>query len=512
LQTTIRRVPDALRIRARNTPDVVAHDDTSRTLTFAEWEREVDEVAGGLARAGVVPGDRVLLPISNRHAAGFAVAYMAVLRAGGICVPLSTRLKSGEVRDYAELVGARWAITDQPGQIAELALAGSWTVGAMPRDASALPDAASLDAAAPCDIIGTSGTTGRTKGVVNSHEDLVPGLGDGTATTRSRSLLHALPFTGFGGCHAVMMLPLRIGSTVYTQPAFEAEGFLELIQDRRPDSLQLVPAMLRLIVDHPRAGEYDASSVKWIFTGTAPLPHDTVERIAALWPGPRLINVYGMSEGGRGTQTRSRDSVHKPGSVGAPLEPGSVEIRDPDGRVLPDGKTGEIWSRTDRPRRYWNDPEATAATWQDGWLKTGDLGFIDADGDLIMSGRSKELIIRGGYNIAPIEIEDVLHAHPAVAEAAVAGIAHDVLGEEIAAAVAFRSGRNATEDELRDWCAARLADNKVPRVWAIMQALPRNQNAKVVKRDLGPALQRAAEQRAASRDGRPGAAARSGET
>jgi acyl-CoA synthetase (AMP-forming)/AMP-acid ligase II len=176
-----------------------------------------------------------------------------------------------------------------------------------------------------------------------------------------------------------------------------------------------------------------------------------------------------------------------------------VEIRDADGRALADGESGEIWTLAERPRRYWNDPDATAATWQDGWLKTGDLGYIDGDGDLIISGRSKELIIRGGYNIAPIEIEDVLHAHPAVAEAAVAGVAHDVLGEDVAAAIAFRPGRSATVDELQEWCRARLADNKVPRVWAFVDALPRNQNAKVVKRDLGPALRLAAEERDANR-------------
>jgi len=488
----IRRVPDALEVRAAHAPDTVAHDDTRRAITFSEWNAHATEIGGGLVGAGVREGQRVLLPITNRHATEFAIAYMAVLRAGGICVPLNTRLSPDEISQYAELVGARWAISDVPERVAHLDLGGSWTVDAMPRDASALPDPESLDPEAPADIIGTSGTTGRTKGVVNTHADLVPGFGDATATNPSRSLLHALPFTGFGGCHAVMLLPLRTGSTVFTAPSFDTGGFLALIQERRPDSLQVVPAMLRLLVDHSRVREYDVSSVKWIFTGTAPLPHDTVDRMTALWPRPRLINVYGMSEGGGGTQTRSRDSVQKPGSVGKSAAPDTLQIRDAAGRPLPAGKVGEIWSRAPRPRRYWNDPEATAATWQDGWLKTGDLGFFDEEGDLILSGRSKELIIRGGYNIAPIEVEDVLHAHPAVAEAAVVGVPHPVLGEDVAAAVALKPAASATVDDLRAWCAERIADNKVPRVIVLMDALPRNQNAKILKRELRPVLEGAA--------------------
>ena len=499
----LRRVPDVLTVRARNDPDRVAHDDTRRSLSFAQWQTQADAVGGGLARAGLEPGDRVLLPITNDHAVAFAVAFMGVLRAGGICVPLNTRLARDEVSTQAQLVGAKWSISDVPEQVAHLALEGAWGVDAMPDDASGLPDPASFDTKAPADIIGTSGTTGRPKGVVNTHADLMAGLGDGTITTRSKSLLHALPFTGYGGCHAVMLLPLRIGSTVYTQPSFDPEGFLKLVEQRRPDSLQLVPAMLRLLIDHPKVRDYDVSSVRWIFTGTAPLPHDTVERLTALWPEPRLINVYGMSEAGSGSQTRSRDAVAKPGSVGKPEAPELIELRDEAGQLVPRGEVGRIWTRAARPRRYWNDPAATAATWQAGWLDTGDLGYFDADGDLIITGRSKDLIIRGGYNIAPIEIEDVLHAHPAVAEAAVLGVPHPVLGEDVGAAVTLRPGAEASEEALRSWCADRLADNKVPRVIVQLEALPRNQNAKVVKRDLLPLLTSAARERASRKAGDP---------
>jgi long-chain acyl-CoA synthetase len=440
-----------------------------------------------------------LFPITNANATWFASAFLGAQRAGAICVPANTRLRPDELRALAALTGARWAITDVPTVVETLDLERWWTVDDAPDDAGAVPDQASLPADGDSDIVSTSGTTGRPKGVVFSHAELVGGQ-DPTLTNPSRSLLHALPFTGYGGCHAVMMTPLRIGSLVVTQPSFDPLGFLQLIADRRPDSLQLVPAMLRLIVDHPRAREFDASSVKWVFTGTAPLPQDTVERVERVWPTSRLINVYGMTEGGGGTQTKGKDSVRKSGSVGRPTDPSTIEIRDDDGLAVPCGDVGEIWTRTAKPRRYWNDPDATAAAWSSGWLKTGDLGFIDTDGDLILVGRSKDLIIRGGYNIAPIEVEDVLHAHPDVQEAAVVGVEHPVLGEDVAAAVVLRSGALFDEDALRAWCAERLAANKVPRTIVVVEALPYNQNAKVMKNELRPRLQQASDARRATRE------------
>ncbi|MET0138080.1 MAG: class I adenylate-forming enzyme family protein, partial [Sphingobium sp.] len=429
---TVRRLPDALKVRAQHQPDEVAHDDTQRAITFADWDREADEIGGGLAAAGLVPGDRVFLPISNSKAVEMAIAVFAVLRAGGIAVPINVRLSPNEIREFATLTEPRFALHNSASAIEGLDLAGSWHVDAMPRELSALPDQAALDAQADAEILGTSGTTGKIKGVVVSHPDLL-GQATGLNMDKSRSTLHALPFTGSGGNLGTLMLPVKGGATTYTQPKFDPAGFMELAATKRPETVYLVPSMLRLILDLPNVADYDFSAVKWLMTGTAPLPNDSVKRAIALWPHVRVRNSYGMSEGSFGMVTRSNASVLKPGCVG-PADPNMVEIRTEAGEPTPKGEVGEVYGFQRHARRYWNDAEATAASFVGGWTKTGDLGYIDEEGDLILCGRSKELIIRGGYNITPLEIETVLHNHPAVKDAAVVGIDHEILGEDVAAA------------------------------------------------------------------------------
>lgn len=491
MSITVRRFPDALRVRAHHQPDDVAHDDTRRVLTFAQWDREADEIGGGLAAAGLKAGDRVFLPISNKNAVEMAVAALAVLRAGGIVVPVNTRLSPAEVSDYYQLIEPRFCITNAPEILSGLKFDGFWSVDDMPRDIDALPDQTSLPAEGDMEILSTSGTTGRAKGVVISNDDLLQ-RADGVSRDRNTGTLHALPFTGSGGNLGTMTAPIRGGATTFTQPQFDPRGFCELVQQKKPQTIYLVPSMLRLILDLPNVGDYDFSDVKYLLTGTAPLPHDTVIRAMDLWPHIRLRNSYGMSEGGIGVSTRA-DEVKKPGCVGK--LPAHMQVRNDRGEPTKANEVGEIFGKGGKPRRYWNDPEASAQGWVDGWTKTGDLGYVDEDGDLIICGRSKELIIRGGYNITPLEIETVLHDHPAVKDAAVVGVPHEVLGEDIAAAVALRSGASATVEELQEWCSERLAKNKVPRTIVIMDELPHNPNAKVLKRELQPILAAAAARR-----------------
>ncbi|WP_072383600.1 class I adenylate-forming enzyme family protein [Novosphingobium sp. NDB2Meth1] len=489
----VRRISDALKVRAQHQRDEIAHDGINRTITYAEWDSEADAIGGGLAAAGLEPGDRVFLPISNAHAVEMAIAVFAVFRAGGIACPINTRLNAKEIADFAALTTPRWCITDVPEVVAGLELDGCWTVDAMPRNLAALPYQSMLDPNSDAEILGTSGTTGKIKGVVVSHPDLMKGV-TGTNMDRSRSTLNALPLTGSGGNLGIVMLPARGGATAITQPKFDPKGFLELVREKKPDLVYLVPSMLRLILDHPDVRDYDFAGVKYLMTGTAPLPHDSVKRALELWPHVRMRNSYGMSEGGIGIGTTTKEQVLKPGCVGK--LPEHMQLRDEAGAVITEpGVVGEIYGFQKHPRRYWNDPEATAASFIGGWTKTGDLGYVDEDGDLIMAGRSKELIIRGGYNITPLEIETALHLHPAVQQAAVVGVEHEVLGEDIAAAVTLRPGQSATPDEIIAFCRDHLADNKVPRTLLVLGDMPLNPNGKILKKDLVGPLTEAAKAR-----------------
>jgi long-chain acyl-CoA synthetase len=492
------RIPDVLRIKAGLIPQRIAHDDTRSVLTIAEWDREADDVGGGLAKAGLRSGDRVLLPITNDNATEMAIATLGIMRAGGIAAPVNPRLSEDEILEYTRLLEPRFAITNVPEKVAGLGLQQMWAVTAMPRASKVLPDQSQFDARSDALIVATSGTTGKIKGVVCRHADMTQRMDPDGVDRHANSTLHALPFTGSGGMQGECLLPLYRGHTCYTQPKFDAGGFLRLVGEKRPTTIYLVPSMLRLILDHPDAAKADFSSVRYLVTGTAPLPRDSVLRTLALWPHVRMRNRYGMSEGGVAISTTTREQLLKSGCVGR--MPPHMQLRDELGNIITEPNTvGEIYGLQQNPRRYWRDESGTDAAFPGGWAKTGDLGYVDDEGDLILSGRSKELIIRGGYNITPVEVETVLFSHPAVEHAAVVGVAHDILGEDVAAAVSLRAHTSATQSEIEAYCRQRLADNKVPRTIVILDALPYNQNGKVMKSQLKPIL----EQAAAARRGLP---------
>jgi long-chain acyl-CoA synthetase len=488
---TVRRISDALKVRAYHQASEIAHSDGTRELTYAQWDAAVDEVAGGLAAAGLQPGDRVFLAISNNFVLEMVIAIFATFRAGGIACPINVRLSPKEIADYGALCEPRFAVTESDSLVAGLNIVASWHPNAMPKNLSGLPDQTMMDPCADAEILGTSGTTGKIKGVVVTHADLMNGGLTGLNKDRSTGTLNALPLTGSGGNLGIVMLPARGGATAITMPKFDPKGFLELAQAKTPMLLYLVPSMLRLILDHPDVGNYSMEGIKHLMTGTAPLPHDSVVRAKALWPHLRMRNSYGMSEGGIGLATTSQEQVMKPGCVGK--LPPFMELRDEAGnKVTAKNVVGEIYGIQKNPRRYWRDDEATHATFVGGWTKAGDLGYIDDDGDLILAGRSKELIIRGGYNITPLEIETVLHQHPAVQQAAVVGIDHDVLGEDVAAAVTLRPDKIASAEEIIAYSREHLADNKVPRTLLVLDEMPLNPNGKILKKDLKPVLQAAA--------------------
>jgi len=286
---------------------------------------------------------------------------------------------------------------------------------------------------------------------------------------------------------------MKLGLQPIYQPRFDADRWLRVVEEERPIAVFLVPAMAHLLLDHPRFGEADLSSVTMCSVGSAPLAPYVVERLQEKMPDALVSNNYGMTEAGSAYCIMPQGAaVKRPGSVGQIVPPAVVQIVDEHDAPVPTDTVGEVRLKVPgRPREYYNDPDASAQTWRDGWLITGDLGKLDGDGYLYIMGRSKDVIIRGGNNVHATDVEHVLVQHDAVKEVAVVGAPHPVLGEDVVAFVVLHPGAEADRDELRAFGLEQLADYKVPRQFIFVEALPRNPTGKVLKGELRSRLEAA---------------------
>jgi long-chain acyl-CoA synthetase len=298
--------------------------------------------------------------------------------------------------------------------------------------------------------------------------------------------LHGAPMFTFAGI-AFIYNPMKMGMVGLYLPKFDAGRWLELVERERPIMTMLVPAMAELIVAHPDFDRRDLSSLVAVSIGSAPLAPQTLLAMQERLPDASVSNSYGMTEAGPAYIVMPKEEVtRRVGSVGKPIPPMEIKIVDDDGNECAAGDVGELLTRLPGVQReYYRDADATARTWTpDGWLRSGDLGYLDDDGFLYLVGRKKDLIIRGGHNVYPTDIEAVIHEHPAVREAAVVGVPHAVLGEDVAAFVVTRPGESIAADELQSFCADRLADYKRPRQVSFVEELPRNATGKVMKHRL----------------------------
>jgi len=490
--------PELVARLAASFPDAVAWRDLAdgEGLTLADWHGRSNRFARGLQGLGVARGDRVGLLIGNEEPLRWLISYLGIHKAGAVAVPLLARLGPLELSRILLDAGATAALCSEV--VPEVRAAVRTVVGTTPGSGLDWDDLLSEDdrdvgpANDPddvADIMYTSGTTGRPKGVLVRHGGL-------STTSRVPSVwlglgfLTSSPFATTSGSLLVTG-PLRGGLSGWFLPHFSAAAWIETVARERPVSAFLVPAMVELIVASPRFATADLSSLAVVTVGSAPIAGATLRRFGAGLPQGEVLCGYGMTEFGAVTAMPIGDNGRHLGSVGLPLPGVDIRITGPQGEMLPPGEVGEVTIKGTAPARSaLGDQGGHAEDWNvDGWLRSGDLGSVDADGHLWLVGRKKEIIIRGGHNVVPGEVEAALYEHPAVIEAAVAGRPHAVLGEDVAAWVVLRD--DTSEEELRGFLLARLADYKVPRRITVVDMLPRNESGKIIKSRLKPGVESA---------------------
>ena len=508
------------------------HGDTT-FLVYEDERMTFDHqfrAAAGLARTlahdlGIAKGDRVA--IAMRNYPDWVIAFWAAAGAGAVIVPLNAWWTGAELEYGLADSGAKVLFADgeraerlaphlpglgleavvvarpesalAPGQVELTELLGS-----SPSD-GVLPEV-DLQPEDDATIFYTSGTTGRPKGALGTHRNICgnlmslgfvamrsglqakgPDEGLAAGSGRQNSSLLSVPFFHATGCHSVLVANTAFGGKLVIMYKWDPERALELIEREQVTNFGGVPSMVWQVLDSPDFAKRDTSSVKAIGYGGAPAPPELVSRIKEHFPTGSASNGYGLTETSSvSTMNAGVDYERKPDSVGPPVPVVEVKVVDTEGEALPVGQVGELWIKGPNiVKGYWNRPEATAETFTDGWLHSGDVARLDDEGFVYIVDRAKDMLIRGGENIYCVEVEGVLFEHPAVTEAAVIGIPHPVLGEEVGAVVQLRSGATVTEEELKAHVAERLAAFKVPvRFWFRHEPLPRNPAGKIMKRDL----------------------------
>jgi acyl-CoA synthetase (AMP-forming)/AMP-acid ligase II len=490
-------IANGIREFAISTPNATAVVDGDRRLTYAALDERARRVGNMLLGAGLRPGDRVAVVLGNRLE--YAELAAGIGRVGMWMVPVNPRLTAPEVTYIAQHSGARAVIADDAlaaicadaAAGADLTLSiGGTQIGPAYEDALAAAPAADagieVDEREPFCVAYTSGTTGRPKGVMISHRSrsltfygtaLEWGLGPGRRTIAVAPMYHGAGFAfGFGALH--------VGGELWMLRAFDPAALLAMIEASRAQSVFMVPThaqMLRALGDDAiRAA--DTSSLETLYFNAAAMPHPLKLWVTDVFPNVGLHELYGSTEAGIVSNCRPADVLRKPGSVGPPWLMTEVRVVGDDGAPVGPGGTGELFSRSPYLMNgYLDDPEATAAcTTPDGFLTSGDVVRLDEDNFIYIVDRKKDLIISGGTNIYPREVEDVLFGHAAVRECAVVGFPNETYGEEV---VAFVVG-TASAEELDAHCRASLARFKVPRRYEFVDALPRNAAGKILKREL----------------------------
>jgi acyl-CoA synthetase (AMP-forming)/AMP-acid ligase II len=470
------KLPD---LRAVTEPDGLCIADDSSNLTNRQFHSRVLTAAGVFADRGVGVGDVVAIMLPNQ--VEFVVAMFAAWRLGAAVTPINPGLTSKEATHQLVDSGAKLLINAsgevivqnlQSLPVATLEAGPSYT--GVPVEE---PGALAL-------LIYTSGTTGLPKGVMLDHANIEAMSEMGRSSLKVTATDHCLlilPLFHVNGIVVSTLIPLSSGGRVSIRKRFNVDTFFEDVEWLRPTYFSAVPTIYAMLSALPREVKPYTSSLRYGICGAAPASAELLKKFEARFGFP-LLEGYGLSEGTCASTINPFDGLRKVGTVGLPFIGQRIAIADPSGVHLPQGATGEVLVQGPNVMRgYLGKPQETAKTIVDGWLRTGDIGRIDEDGYLAIVGRVKEMIIRGGENIYPKEIEDVLFEFPGVLEAAVIGVPHETLGEIVVAYVAFRTGFAGTQEGLSEHCTDRLTRYKRPSTINIIDSLPKNAVGKVDK-------------------------------
>jgi long-chain acyl-CoA synthetase len=464
-------------------------------LTYRALAATSARVAGLLVAHGVEPGDRVGIMLPN--VPEFAVAYYGALRAGAVVVPMNVLLKEREVGFYLGDSGARLLLAWHG--VAEPADAGAQRSGAeclfvTPRELGRLLSTAEPETEL-CDrdgsdtavLLYTSGTSGTPKGAELTHDNLGRNLQEVIALhslSDADVTLGALPLFHSFGQTCALNATIAAGGRLTLIPRFDAGRALSIMERDAVTVFQGVPTMYSAMLNHPYSHEVDLSALRVCVSGGSSMPAELMRGFESRF-ACTVIEGYGLSETSPVASSNRTDHERRPGSIGWPIDGVEMRVVDELDAELPPGRVGEIVIRGHNVMRgYWNLPDATAKAMRGGWFHTGDLGRMDEDGYFFIVDRKTDLIIRGGYNVYPREVEEVLHEHPAVLEAAVIGVPDPELGQEVGAAVALKDGARAGEDELREHVRSQLAAYKYPRLIWFCHELPKGPTGKILKREI----------------------------
>jgi long-chain acyl-CoA synthetase len=467
-------------------------------LSYGELDERSARLATLLREKGVEPGDRVGVMLPN--VPEFPVAYYGVLRAGAIVVPMNVLLKRREIAFYLEDSGTKLLLAWHG--FAEEALAGGADAGTETIEVEPGSFAAMLAGHQPTPgvvetaeddtavILYTSGTTGKPKGAELTHHNLFRNADVSSRTTCEIAagdvVLGALPLFHSFGQTVGMNASLKVGACLTLVPKFDPGEALATMQRDSVTHFYGVPTMFGALLHHPERESYDTSSLRNCITGGASMPVEVLRGFEQAF-GAIVLEGYGLSETSPVASSNHPHMERKPGSIGTPLEGVEMRVVDENDEPVAQGEIGEIVIRGHNIMKgYWQRPDATAEAMRGGWFHSGDMARTDEEGYFYIVDRKKDLIIRGGYNVYPREVEEVLYEHPKIREAAVVGVPHDEWGEEIGAAVVLHQGEQLAPEEVSAYVKERIAAYKYPRLVWFIEDLPKGPTGKILKREIEP--------------------------